>query len=277
MADLEKGPNPHKTFPTLLFLLLLLDPPYDSVAGFHDHQPNPTVLMRRDVAAGDHEYEKKVKSTSSSSSNTNTSTARPIRVSKRVVTRPITSATYKNVVSGPRNKSWSREMRRSTLSYRRFGVASKNVTHHHDITTLMIRNIPNKYTRQMLIDFLDTYCMEENRRDFATGEDDHENKTAIDFLYLPIDFRTELNKGYAFVNFTNSIAASKFSDVTNNKRWDYFQSHKVRQIAPARLQGKEELVARFEKTAFPCETEAFLPVCFSPPRDGSEESMCHRQ
>ena len=48
--------------------------------------------------------------------------------------------------------------------------------------------------------------------------------------------RTELNKGYAFVNFTNRSAASKFSESTNNKRWDYFHSRKIRQIAQARVQ-----------------------------------------
>ena len=37
------------------------------------------------------------------------------------------------------------------------------------------------------------------------------------------------------------------------------------------LQGKKELVQHFVAMEFPCESEDVLPVCFSPPRDGSEK------
>ncbi|XP_024932718.3 protein MEI2-like 1 [Ziziphus jujuba] len=152
-------------------------------------------------------------------------------------------------------------------------------------TTLMIRNIPSKYTRQMVLDFLDHHCMMENRKvaaaqklDDAAEEDDHhhQNLSAFDFLYLPMDFKSGLNKGYAFVNFTKAEAAWKFYDTKNNQTWDHFQSSKIREIARARLQGKVELVKHFEKMGFPCESEEVLPVCYCPARDGSNKWVKQR-
>ena len=54
-------------------------------------------------------------------------------------------------------------------------------------TTLMVRNIPNKYNQKMLL---------------ATIEDRHEGK--FDLLYLPIDFKNRCNVGYAFINFIST-------------------------------------------------------------------------
>ncbi|CAE8740656.1 unnamed protein product, partial [Polarella glacialis] len=57
-------------------------------------------------------------------------------------------------------------------------------------TTVMLRNIPNKYTRQMLIDQLHSLGF--------LGD--------IDYLYLPIDFANRCNVGYCFVNLRTSVA-----------------------------------------------------------------------
>merc|ERR1719362_1494224 len=51
-------------------------------------------------------------------------------------------------------------------------------------TTVMLRNIPNKYTRDMLIKRLNMSF-----------------EGQFDFLYLPIDFRNKCNVGYCFINF----------------------------------------------------------------------------
>merc|ERR1719157_407693 len=61
-------------------------------------------------------------------------------------------------------------------------------------TTVMLRNIPNKYTRQMLIDQL-------HRAGF---------KGDIDYLYLPTDFANRCNVGYCFVNFRTASARARF-------------------------------------------------------------------
>ncbi|KAF9670484.1 hypothetical protein SADUNF_Sadunf13G0073900 [Salix dunnii] len=138
-------------------------------------------------------------------------------------------------------------------------------------TTVMIKNIPNRYTREMLMEFLDRHCMMENEK--AKLQDPGSSKEAIvsafDFLYLPIDFGREANKGYAFVNFTDARAAYRFYLSTNHQAWDACQSSKIREIACARLQGKEQLVRHFERSTFECDSDEFLPVSFSPARDGS--------
>jgi len=54
-------------------------------------------------------------------------------------------------------------------------------------TTLMLRNLPNDYTRDMFLDMLDDECL--------AGE--------YDFVYFPVDFQTGFGLGYAFVNFTS--------------------------------------------------------------------------
>merc|ERR1712176_902633 len=59
-----------------------------------------------------------------------------------------------------------------------------------DRTTVMLRNIPNNYCRQMLITMLDS----------------HGFAGRYDFLYLPIDFRRKANLGYAFINLVDTEA-----------------------------------------------------------------------
>ncbi|OMO75564.1 RNA recognition motif 2 [Corchorus olitorius] len=136
----------------------------------------------------------------------------------------------------------------------------------NDKTTLMIRNIPNRLTREMLKNSLDQQCLEMNQKEESNEE---ELWSAFDFLYLPIDFGTKANKGYAFVNFTNPKAVRKFFDAWNGKRWDCFQSNKIREICFAKVQGLEQLLQRFKKMEFP--SEDFQPVTFNPARNGSKQ------
>jgi hypothetical protein len=55
-------------------------------------------------------------------------------------------------------------------------------------TTIMIKNIPNKYSQSMLLDLIDK-----------------QHRMHYDFFYLPIDFKNKCNMGYAFINFVHSV------------------------------------------------------------------------
>jgi hypothetical protein len=102
-------------------------------------------------------------------------------------------------------------------------------------TTVMFRNIPNKYTREMLVKQL-----EENLK----GE--------FDFVYLPIDFKNQCNVGYAFINFRTIEACQSFMDSFNGmevcKCLPGLNSRKITEVTPARVQGFEENVQRLRNS-----------------------------
>jgi len=66
-----------------------------------------------------------------------------------------------------------------------------------NLTSVMLRNLPNNYTRSMLMDLF-------NNHGFS-GE--------YDFLYLPMDFSQRACLGYAFVNLVSAAAARHFGEV----------------------------------------------------------------
>ncbi|KAK1414392.1 hypothetical protein QVD17_30136 [Tagetes erecta] len=140
----------------------------------------------------------------------------------------------------------------------------QNLAFENNTTSLMIKNIPNKYTRKMLMQTLDVHCDVENKK-IMNGSG---NKSAYDFLYLPIDFRRRMNGGFAFVNFTNTEGAARFRDAFNGKRWNVFESSKVAQISRAKIQGKEGLINNCKDMDFSHGLKEDMPVIFAPPREG---------
>lgn len=108
-------------------------------------------------------------------------------------------------------------------------------------TTLMIKNIPNKYTKRMM--------MEEFDRKF---------KLRYDFFYLPIDFQNQCNVGYAFINFVSPSHIREFFLEFHNKKWRKFNSSKICAISYARIQGKEDCIRHFENSALQQKKDAKL-------------------
>mmetsp|Transcript_75936 Transcript_75936/g.180546 ORF Transcript_75936/g.180546 Transcript_75936/m.180546 type:complete len:539 (+) Transcript_75936:111-1727(+) len=100
-------------------------------------------------------------------------------------------------------------------------------------TTIMLRNIPNNYTRVMLQDLLDG-------KGFAGR---------YDFIYLPMDFRSAAGLGYAFVNLTTHHHAEEaFSKFQGFSEWKAV-SQKVCEVAWGHpLQGFEAHVERYRNS-----------------------------
>ncbi|XP_022715660.1 protein MEI2-like 5 isoform X1 [Durio zibethinus] len=124
-------------------------------------------------------------------------------------------------------------------------------------TTLMIKNIPNKYTSKMLLAAID-----EN------------HLGTYDFLYLPIDFKNKCNVGYAFINMLSPSHIIPFYEAFNGKKWEKFNSEKVASLAYARIQGKAALVAHFQNSSLMNEDKRCRPILFhSEGPDGGDQSI----
>ncbi|CAJ1974637.1 unnamed protein product [Sphenostylis stenocarpa] len=112
-------------------------------------------------------------------------------------------------------------------------------------TTLMIKNIPNKYTSKMLLAAIDEQC-----------------RGTYDFLYLPIDFKNKCNVGYAFINMIDPGQIIPFHKAFNGKKWEKFNSEKVAVLAYARIQGKAALIAHFQNSSLMNEDKRCRPILF---------------
>eukprot|EP00529_Nitzschia_sp_RCC80_P017841 CAMPEP_0113470216 /NCGR_PEP_ID=MMETSP0014_2-20120614/16322_1 /TAXON_ID=2857 /ORGANISM="Nitzschia sp." /LENGTH=856 /DNA_ID=CAMNT_0000362761 /DNA_START=990 /DNA_END=3556 /DNA_ORIENTATION=- /assembly_acc=CAM_ASM_000159 len=112
-------------------------------------------------------------------------------------------------------------------------------------TSLMVRNIPNKYTQQMLLS------------EFT--ENGHGPGT-IDFFYLPIDFKNRCNRGYAFINFVDYRDILMFHRQYYGKHWRTFNSDKICDITYARIQGKAAMLKRFENSALMEKDDEYKPL-----------------
>ena len=88
-------------------------------------------------------------------------------------------------------------------------------------TTLMVRNIPNKYTQQAVLEEINVKF-----------------NGCYDFFYLPIDFKNKCNMGYAFINFVHAIFIVDFFMQLDSQKWPTFNSDKICKIRYGRIQGK---------------------------------------
>ncbi|XP_034590568.1 protein MEI2-like 2 isoform X1 [Setaria viridis] len=114
-------------------------------------------------------------------------------------------------------------------------------------TTLMIKNIPNKYTSKMLLAAIDEL-----------------HKGTYDFFYLPIDFKNKCNVGYAFINMISPTHIISFYQAFNGKKWEKFNSEKVASLAYARIQGRTALISHFQNSSLMNEDKRCRPILFHP-------------
>ncbi|KAL6785087.1 MEI2 [Auxenochlorella protothecoides x Auxenochlorella symbiontica] len=112
-------------------------------------------------------------------------------------------------------------------------------------TTLMIRNIPNKYTQKMLLALIE-----------------EQFRGAFDFFYLPIDFKNKCNVGYAFINMVRPSSIPGLVAELHGKRWPKFNSEKVCCITYGRIQGKAALVQHFQNSSLLHEDKRCRPILF---------------
>ena len=87
----------------------------------------------------------------------------------------------------------------------------------------MIRNIPIKYTDNILINALEEF------------------KGKYDCLYMPYDYEKKGNKGYAFINFVNPLHILYFHEKFCGKKWPLFESSKICELNSANFQGIYEI------------------------------------
>jgi len=111
------------------------------------------------------------------------------------------------------------------------------------ITTVMLRNIPQKYDREALLDAL-----------VKTGFGG-----SFDFFYLPIDFSTTNSVGYAFINFVNEAECARFRAAYVGKKLSE-ESPKVCEVCDAKLQGKAKNVDFYRNSTVMGMDEKYHPI-----------------
>mmetsp|Transcript_23607 Transcript_23607/g.70248 ORF Transcript_23607/g.70248 Transcript_23607/m.70248 type:complete len:406 (+) Transcript_23607:109-1326(+) len=118
-------------------------------------------------------------------------------------------------------------------------------------TTVMMRNLPNKYTQRMLL-------TEINHTGFLG---------AFDFLYLPIDPETNANRGYAFLNFIDPSFAWMFKKSYEGRKMSRFNSNKVVSVMPATLQGFAANYAHYASSRVNRGDPSARPLFLREPKD----------
>jgi hypothetical protein len=120
-------------------------------------------------------------------------------------------------------------------------------TTEEEQTTVMLRNLPNDYTRDMLITLLESQGF----------------SGCFDFVYLPFDFKKHAGLGYAFMNMIDHKEAVRaMRDLPGFKDWK-LKSNKVLQVTwSTPLQGLAANIERYRNSPVmhPDVPEQFKPL-----------------
>lgn len=112
------------------------------------------------------------------------------------------------------------------------------------VTTLMIRNVPRRYTEEALIAELEAYVSREQ----------------YNFLYLPWDTRRASNCGYAFINCVDAATTTSLCQQLNGRTWRLVQSPKDIKAVPAHVQGIALNLAHYMGSSVVEEGYAHSPI-----------------
>ncbi|TKX22276.1 RNA recognition motif-containing protein 19 [Elsinoe australis] len=109
-------------------------------------------------------------------------------------------------------------------------------------TTLMIRNLPNRFGFEDVKQILDVT-----------------SKGHYDFLYVRMDFANSCNVGYAFVNFVRPEFIVPFFKTRVHKPWPGVPTDKFCEVSYATIQGQDCLIQKFRNSSVMAEYVAFRP------------------
>ena len=134
----------------------------------------------------------------------------------------------------------SSKIKNNYKNYKDVIVDIKRVIYLEDKrTSIMIKNIPNKFTKDILLNIID--------QNFSG---------AYDIFILPTDMSKNKNFGYAFINFISSYYIPNFYYMFNGKKWSNTNSEKVCQITYSKIQGKSNLILHYpSKSVFQNDVE----------------------
>lgn len=117
-----------------------------------------------------------------------------------------------------------------------FSNGAPKPAHWAKVTTVMLKNMPNKVTQSALV-------LELHAAGF---------QNSYDFVHVPMDVMTKVNRGYAFINFINADLAFAFTMEFEGRKFNNakFPSGKVTSVCPAVIQGFEANYAHYSQTNF---------------------------
>ena len=95
-------------------------------------------------------------------------------------------------------------------------------------TTLMIKNIPNKFTKDHFLSIF-------NKK--------FEGK--FNLFLLPTDIKEKKNYGYAFINFINNFYIINFYYSFNGKKWENTNSVKICELVYSKIQGITKMIKHY--------------------------------
>jgi hypothetical protein len=96
-------------------------------------------------------------------------------------------------------------------------------------TTLMIKNIPNKFQRDLILKTIN--------KNF---------KGTYDLFILPTDVNGYKNFGYSFINFTTSYYIPYFYFLFHQRKWPNTNSQKICEITYSKIQGRNGLLSHYQ-------------------------------